>query len=397
MAAARAIAERSSPRRELREDYIIPSVFNRDVAPGGRRRRSPTRPRASRHRARPADEVGFAAGDAHARRPRQASRLGRRPVSAACRTRRMTRHRHGRHRPDRPPSGRRAAGARRRGDRALARPATRARGARRRRGRRAGTRRPSPRPPRRWPAATRSCTWPARPVAQRWSADGQAARSATAACRARATSSRGCAPAEPAPARARLRPRPSATTAPHGDEPLDEDAPPGDDFLAEVCVAWEREARRGRASSGVRVVRVRTGVVLDADGRRAGEDAAAVPARRRRPGRRRAPVHALDPRRRPRRHLPRRARRRALDAARSTPRRPSPSRTGDFSQGARARAAPPGPAPVPALALRAALRRDGRDRHRGPARGAASARSSSATRSRTPTSTRRCATRCARG
>ena len=29
---------------------------------------------------------------------------------------------------------------------------------------------------------------------------------------------------------------------PHGDERLDEDTPPGDDFLAEVCVIWEREA-----------------------------------------------------------------------------------------------------------------------------------------------------------
>jgi NAD dependent epimerase/dehydratase family enzyme len=27
----------------------------------------------------------------------------------------------------------------------------------------------------------------------------------------------------------------------HGEEPLDEDAPPGSDFLAEVCVAWETE------------------------------------------------------------------------------------------------------------------------------------------------------------
>ena len=34
---------------------------------------------------------------------------------------------------------------------------------------------------------------------------------------------------------------------PHGDEQLDEDAPPGDDFLAEVCVAWEREAAARRA------------------------------------------------------------------------------------------------------------------------------------------------------
>jgi NAD dependent epimerase/dehydratase family enzyme len=52
---------------------------------------------------------------------------------------------------------------------------------------------------------------------------------------------------------------------PHGEEPLDEDAPPGTDFLAQVCVEWEAEA--GRASAlGMRVVQVRTGIVLDAAG-----------------------------------------------------------------------------------------------------------------------------------
>ena len=48
---------------------------------------------------------------------------------------------------------------------------------------------------------------------------------------------------------------------PHGDERLDEDTPPGDDFLAEICVIWEREAERA-AELGLRVVCVRTGVVL---------------------------------------------------------------------------------------------------------------------------------------
>jgi uncharacterized protein (TIGR01777 family) len=52
---------------------------------------------------------------------------------------------------------------------------------------------------------------------------------------------------------------------PHGDEELDEDTPPGDDFLAEVCVIWEREAERA-AALGLRVVTVRTGVVLDKGG-----------------------------------------------------------------------------------------------------------------------------------
>jgi uncharacterized protein len=49
-------------------------------------------------------------------------------------------------------------------------------------------------------------------------------------------------------------------------DPIDEDALPGDDVLAEVCKAWEREAKRAE-ELGVRVVRVRAGVVLD---RRAG-------------------------------------------------------------------------------------------------------------------------------
>jgi len=51
----------------------------------------------------------------------------------------------------------------------------------------------------------------------------------------------------------------------HGDEPLDEDAPTGRDFLAEVCADWEREAEQA-SKLGVRVVAVRTGVVLDRGG-----------------------------------------------------------------------------------------------------------------------------------
>jgi uncharacterized protein len=53
---------------------------------------------------------------------------------------------------------------------------------------------------------------------------------------------------------------------PRGDEPLDESAPAGDDFLARVCTAWEREAQRAADELGVRVVRIRTGVVLDRRG-----------------------------------------------------------------------------------------------------------------------------------
>ncbi|MCW3050486.1 MAG: hypothetical protein JWO74_4770 [Solirubrobacterales bacterium] len=51
----------------------------------------------------------------------------------------------------------------------------------------------------------------------------------------------------------------------HGDEVVDEATGPGAGFLAEVCVAWEREASAA-AELGMRVVNVRTGVVLDKDG-----------------------------------------------------------------------------------------------------------------------------------
>jgi len=46
-----------------------------------------------------------------------------------------------------------------------------------------------------------------------------------------------------------------------GDEPLTEGAPPGDDFMAEVCVAWEAAARKAEAF-GTRVVATRFGLVL---------------------------------------------------------------------------------------------------------------------------------------
>jgi hypothetical protein len=51
----------------------------------------------------------------------------------------------------------------------------------------------------------------------------------------------------------------------HGDEPLTEDSPPGDGFLAEVCIEWEA-ATAPAEQAGIRVVRMRTGPVLSADG-----------------------------------------------------------------------------------------------------------------------------------
>ncbi len=51
----------------------------------------------------------------------------------------------------------------------------------------------------------------------------------------------------------------------HGDEPIDEEAPPGADFLAQTCSEWEAEARAAERYE-LRVVRVRTGVVLDPEG-----------------------------------------------------------------------------------------------------------------------------------
>jgi uncharacterized protein (TIGR01777 family) len=50
-----------------------------------------------------------------------------------------------------------------------------------------------------------------------------------------------------------------------GDETLTESSSPGSDYLAEVCQAWEKAAQDAE-SLGVRVVRMRTGLVLDPRG-----------------------------------------------------------------------------------------------------------------------------------
>jgi hypothetical protein len=51
----------------------------------------------------------------------------------------------------------------------------------------------------------------------------------------------------------------------HGAEPIDEEAPAGAGFLAQVCASWEAEAR-AVAPLGMRSVQLRTGVVLDRSG-----------------------------------------------------------------------------------------------------------------------------------
>ena len=50
-----------------------------------------------------------------------------------------------------------------------------------------------------------------------------------------------------------------------GDEPLAEDAPAGSEYQSELCRTWEAEAQRAEAL-GVRVCRIRIGIVLGPDG-----------------------------------------------------------------------------------------------------------------------------------
>jgi uncharacterized protein len=101
------------------------------------------------------------------------------------------------------------------------------------------------------------------PVAQRWSA-----RAKQAIEQSRVLGTRnlveGLAAADPRPAVLVASSAIGIYGARH-EEPLDEDAPPGHDFLAQTCVAWEAEQRRA-AELSMRVVSVRTGVVLDAHG-----------------------------------------------------------------------------------------------------------------------------------
>ncbi|MGA2453265.1 MAG: TIGR01777 family oxidoreductase [Solirubrobacteraceae bacterium] len=106
------------------------------------------------------------------------------------------------------------------------------------------------------------------PVAQRWSETARRAiresrvtgtRNLVAGlAQARATDADGC-------PRTLISSSATGYYGAHGEEPLDEDAPPGADFLARVCVEWEAAAA-GARELGIRVVALRTGVVLDRSG-----------------------------------------------------------------------------------------------------------------------------------
>jgi uncharacterized protein (TIGR01777 family) len=100
-------------------------------------------------------------------------------------------------------------------------------------------------------------------VAQRWS---EAAKRRLRASRELGTRNlvAGLAAAEPRPG-VLVSASAVGYYGPHGDEPVTEATPPGRGFLAEVCVVWEREAAAAE-QLGVRVVRLRTGVVLDRGG-----------------------------------------------------------------------------------------------------------------------------------
>lgn len=70
-----------------------------------------------------------------------------------------------------------------------------------------------------------------------------------------------------APARPRVLIQSSAVGyyGPHGDEVIPEDAPPGRDFLAEICKEWEASTAEAEGL-GVRRALARTGIVLARDG-----------------------------------------------------------------------------------------------------------------------------------
>ncbi len=101
------------------------------------------------------------------------------------------------------------------------------------------------------------------PVAQRWSA---AAKERIRTSRESGTANlvAGLRSAEPRP-RVLVSASAVGYYGPRGEEEVPESEPPGEGFLADVCVAWEHAAQAA-AELDVRVAIVRTGVVLDPDG-----------------------------------------------------------------------------------------------------------------------------------
>ena len=101
------------------------------------------------------------------------------------------------------------------------------------------------------------------PVAQRWNAD----------VKKRIRDSRVIGTRNLVSAMAKLSSRPAALVSAsaigyygdRGEEILPETAPPGKDFLAKVCVEWEREAQVA-AEHGLRVALLRIGIVLGLEG-----------------------------------------------------------------------------------------------------------------------------------
>ena len=99
-------------------------------------------------------------------------------------------------------------------------------------------------------------------VAQRWSEDAKAEISAS---REKGTRNliTGIFAAEPRPP-VLVGASASGYYGPRGDELVDESSPPGRDWLADVCVRWEQQT--DAAMLGLRVVKMRTGIVLDSEG-----------------------------------------------------------------------------------------------------------------------------------
>ena len=269
MAAARAIAAIVDDN-ELREDYIIPSVFNRDVAPAVAAAVAEQARAAGTAQA--GQEVGYAHGDTIA-----GGSAGTAGSTDACE--RLTagrpiampaRDRHGATGLIGAAAGRRAARARSGRSRSSpAIPSARARalgdveadplGADRRAGAGRGAR----------GAATRSCTSPASPVAQRWSAEAKRAIRDSRVIGTRNLSP-ACAAAREPRARGRSSaPRRSATTARAARSRSTRTRPRATTSWRRCASPGRREAAARGASSGMRVVQVRTGVVLDRTRRRA--------------------------------------------------------------------------------------------------------------------------------